>query len=68
MVGSLIGIVSSAAAYFFYFPSLTLENCNQPRSKRFDQIRAAVEAEQSASSTESNTDQVDPETFVKETV
>lgn len=68
LVGSLIGIASSVAAYFFYFPSLTSENCTQPRSKRFNQIRAAAEAEHSANSTQSNNDLLDPETFVKETV
>lgn len=71
LVGSLIGITAATLAYFFSFPALTSENCHQPRSKRFDQIRAAVEEEQLDSSNgngQTSNAQLDPETFVKETV
>lgn len=42
LVGSIIGIVCATFSYFFYFPSLWSEKCNEPLDARF--VRLKIEA------------------------
>lgn len=47
LVGSLIGIASATAIYFFYFPSLASAKCDEPRDTRFKKLAEDEEVIQS---------------------